>query len=347
MNVALDLGSNWFRSLRVDGSRLISRRSRAVFATLPDSAAQRGLLERAGVSYAVGDDYLALIGQAADEFSPAFQSKCRELLPFGDLPADDPVARQVIALLVEALLPKASSAGELCCLIRCGGESDPGRLSRRTEFFSRLIRLQGYQPVKLSAGMSVVYAGLADQGFTGIGLDLGASGCDMAVAHRGVPVASCWVPRGGRWIDEQLARRQQWIARDSHGRSKPDVLRAATNKLVCHGTLLNPAGDGEKILAKLYRELLIPAMQKLTRTLTICGEATLPHPQPLTIVCTGGVTQVPGFVEFLHQFLREMPLPVPVGSVRLAEDADYALLRGGLIHTEVECLSRQQSRKAA
>ena len=44
MNVALDLGSNWFRSLRVDGTRLVSRRSRAVFATLPDATAQRGLL---------------------------------------------------------------------------------------------------------------------------------------------------------------------------------------------------------------------------------------------------------------------------------------------------------------
>lgn len=348
MNVALDLGSHWFRSLRVDGTRLVSRRSRAVFATLPDSAARRGLLERAGVSYAIGDDYLALIGQAADEFSSVFQIECRDLMPFGDLPVDDPVARQVIAILMEALLPEASSTGELCCLIRCGGgESDPGRLSRRTEFFSRLIRLRGYRPVELSAGMSVVYAGLVDQGFTGIGLDLGASGCDMAVAHCGVPVASCWVPRGGRWIDEQLARRQQWTASESHGRSKPDVSRAATTKLACHGTLLNPVGDDEKILAKLYRELLTPAIQQLARTLNSRGESSIRHPHPLLIVCTGGATRVPGFADFLHQLLREMPLPVPVGSVRLAEDAEYALLRGGLIHTEVECLARQKSRQAA
>jgi hypothetical protein len=319
-----------------------------VFATLPDSAARRGLLERAGVSYAIGDDYLALIGQAANEFSSVFQIECRDLMPFGDLPVDDPVARQVIAILMEVLLPEASSTSELCCLIRCGGgESDPGRLSRRTEFFSRLIRLRGYRPVELSAGMSVVYAGLADQGFTGIGLDVGASGCDMAVAHCGVRVASCWVPRGGRWIDEQLARRQQWTASDSHGRSKPDLSRAASHRLAVHGTLLNAIGDGEQTLSKLYRELLTPAIQQLARTLNSHGESSICHPHPLTIVCAGGATRVPGFADFLHQLLREMPLPVPVGAVRLAEDAEYALLRGGLIHTEVECLSRQQSRQAA
>lgn len=348
MSVALDLGTCWFRSLRTDGQRLISRRARAVFTTLQDTAAQRELLEWANVPYSVGDDYLALIGDAAEKLSPVFKATCRDLLPYGDLPADDPVVRQAIAILVESLLPEAASTGDLCCLIRCGGgESDPGRLSRRTEFFSRLIRLRGYRPIELSAGMAVVLAGLADQGFTGIGLDFGASGSDVAVAHRGVPVASCWVPRGGRWINEQLARRQQWIKREPNGVLKPDVARAGSSKLAIQSTLSNPTSAGETLLASLYREVLTAVVEQVGRMLNACGEASLRPCPPLTIACSGGSTGVPGFASFLQDLFHETSLPVPVGTVRLTSDRDHAVLRGGLIHTEVERISHQQSRPAA
>jgi hypothetical protein len=348
MSVALDCGTCWFRSLRTDDPRLLSRCARAVFATLPDTAAQRELLERAGVSFAVGDDYLALIGDAAENLSPVFRTACRDLLPYGDLPADDPVVRQAIAILVESLIPEAGTAGELCCLIRCGGsESNPGRLSRRTEFFSRLVRLRGYRPIELSAGTAVVLAGLADQGFTGIGLDFGASGCDVAVARCGVPVATCWIPRGGRWIDEQLARRQQWFQRQANGVLKPDVARAATAKLSFQGTLTKPANAGETLLATLYREVLTPVVEQVGGLLKNCGDATLRGCPPLTIACSGGAAKPPGFVQFAFDLFHEAVLTVPAGAVRLADDADHAVLRGGLIHAEVERASPRSARPAA
>ena len=347
MSEALDCGTCWFRALCPHGRHLVLRRGLAVFATVPDTPAQREVLELAHVPFAIGDDYLALIGDASEKLASVFKATCRDLLPYGDLPADDPVVRQAIAILVESLLPQVESAGEVCCLIRCGGgESNPGRLSRRTEFFSRLVRLRGYRPVELSAGMAVVLAGLSDQGFTGIGMDLGASGCDIAVAHRGVPVASCWVPRGGRWIDEQLARRQQWFQREPNGGLRPDIVRAGPTKLSKQGSVNNPSGANENLFAGLYRGILTPAVEQLGRMLSTCGEATLRACPPLTIACSGGATGVSGFAELLQRLVREMPLAVPIGSVRVAADREHAVLRGGLIHAEIEHVG-QRSRPAA
>lgn len=348
MSVALDPGACWFRSLRADGERLVERRERAVFVSLPDAEAQRQLLERSGVTYTTGEGYLALIGQAAADLSPVFQTSCRDLLPYGDLPNDDPVARQIMAMLVESLLPEAATPGDLCCLIRCGGStSDPGRLSRRTEFFTRLIRLRGFRPIELSAGMAVVYAGLADQAFSGIGLELGSCGCEVALAHRGVPLASFWIPRGGRWIDEQWARRAGWFVRDRQGRSKPDLALAAAAKRRFQGPLTNPVHPDERPLTSLYRELLTPVVRQLAQTLNPSGEVSPDQSKPLTLVCCGGATEVSGFSEFLSRLLQECPLPLPVGSVRVVDDPRTAVLRGGLIHTEVERILKRQPKSAA
>src|SRR5690606_15312409 len=102
--------------------------------------------------------------------------------------------------------------GEVC------GLSVPGGDRAGAEFLTRIVRLQGYRPVLLHAGTAVVLAELVNDAFTGVGVSLGAGSCDVSVVRRATELAHVVLPRGGRWIDEQVARDAEVIAWDGTGR---------------------------------------------------------------------------------------------------------------------------------
>jgi|GEM_PF-322943 len=104
MNIALDVGTHEFRSLRIANGKLIARRCRAAYAVVDDTVNHRTMLKQASVSYAVGEEQLLIYGDDAERVSQLFRIPCLELLPGGDVPADDPPARQMIAALIESLI---------------------------------------------------------------------------------------------------------------------------------------------------------------------------------------------------------------------------------------------------
>jgi hypothetical protein len=104
MNIALDVGSHEIRSLRIDRGKLIARRCRAAYAVLDDTANHRTLLQQVAVPFATCEGQLLIYGDDADKVTQLFRIPCLELLPGGELPTDDPPARQMIATLIESLI---------------------------------------------------------------------------------------------------------------------------------------------------------------------------------------------------------------------------------------------------
>ncbi|HID23889.1 MAG TPA: hypothetical protein EYP14_16025, partial [Planctomycetaceae bacterium] len=87
MTIGLDIGSHLLRSLRIAAdSTLRLRKCRAHYAVLPDSLAHRQLLEQAGVLFAVCDESLLLLGDAAHEYASLFHVLPTPLLPAGHVP---------------------------------------------------------------------------------------------------------------------------------------------------------------------------------------------------------------------------------------------------------------------
>lgn len=334
MSIALDLGTHALRSLRRDGDHLIARRCRTAYAVLPDHGEQRQLLERAAIAYSVCEGNLILQGDAAAELSRLFQVPCIDLLPNGVVPQADPVARQIIGLLIDSLLPVPAQPHEICCFTqplhavrRHGGKT--GQL----EFFTRLIRLRGYIPQALNAGMAVIFAEMSREAFTGIGASCGASGCEISVAHQGREIVACSVPRGGQWIDQHLARAQQAYCWDAFGNKSLDVDRMAREKE--SRSLIAPNNPEDQLLADRYGDLVSFALGELSREL-----ATIPQladlPQPLHVVCGGGVARIPDFCELLRRQFAAMEWPIGIGAIRLATDSPYTIARGCLINAELE-----------
>lgn len=348
MSIGLDLGASAFRSLRRGTDRLIGRSCRSGYAVLLDSPAQRGLLERASIPYARCDENLVLLGDAAAEFSRTFQAPCLDLLPQGCIPREDPIARQISAILVEALLPVPETIGEICCFTAPGrvrGQQPEG--TDPSEFFTRVMRLRGYVPRRLNAGMALVLAELVPESFTGIGLTLGAAGCDVSLAHCGVEVGHCTISRGGRWIDTQLAEAAGEFCWDVFGNKRLDLDQAARKKEHAAGGDAQASTADRLRLGDLYRDLVAEIAATMTREF---GRALRLHDvrQPLSLICAGGAAELPGFCELLQRQLEIAQFPIKLREIRhCRQESPFTIARGCLVYAELESQSAPAERRLA
>lgn len=340
MSVALDLGSHWIRSLRYRGEALSARRQRSSFAVIPDVPAQRERLRAARIGFATCDGNLVLMGDSAIELSRVFDMPAMELLPGAMVPQQNPVARQIAGILVDALLGQPQESDEVCCFIQPAQVVDArDERGESLEFFRRLIRLKGYWPLPMSAGQALVFAELARDGFTGIATVLGASGAELCVTHRGVPLFSRSIPRGGRWLDEQLARQCELVQHDASGRLRYDVDQAqrVREDSGAVSQIASPLVD--QMLSEWIGDLADHLVGEIIRSLEETPRLS-ELPQPLAVVLGGGMMETPGLVEMVSRLLLSRRLPVRIQTPRLAHRSPYTIARGCLINAELEITTR-------
>ena len=319
MSIALDVGVSQMRSLRRRRFRLVGRNCRSSYAALPDSPIRRRVLDEERVSYAVCEDSLIMLGDLVSEFAQLFHVPSVPLLLAGDVPHDDPPARQAIAAIIDAILPEPQAPKEHCCLSISGlpdRRSPAGHES--LDFLTQVVRLRGYVPSILSSTRAVVLAELVGDAFSGIGMSFGAGSCEIGLVHCGLEIARCTVPVGGNWIDEQLARRDASYFWDSAGHKYLNTDAATAWKEAFAGSLLELTSAREWVLCELYQDLITRALTEACQTFSAVPEVA-DVPQPVSVVCSGGATSISGFCELLTRSIQKTPLPVAVKQVTVAE----------------------------
>lgn len=352
MSIALDFGASTIRSLRRTGERLTTRSSRLEYAVLPDSPAHRRLLERGQVSFLTCETDLILAGDDAHKNADLFRTPCRPLMENGRVPENDPLARQVIARLTESVLPTAQEHGELCGMTLPGGAALDGSDTRPDfEYLTRIVRLQGYEPLIVPSGQALVLAELVRNSFTGIGLTFGHGSCEALLAHRGAIVCHAAVGLGGEWLDQQLLNRLQSAPSDA-APTASDELDPLTEKSITErrenlSAPVHLASDRHEaqLIASLLAESLGKLLQEFAAELNRTPRAR-DTPQPLPVVCAGGLARTPGFGTLLVQALKKHPLPVVTGEPRLVTECPQTIARGLLIAAELEASTRSASKAA-
>ena len=335
MSIALDLGSHRFRSLRRIDEQLIARQDRAGYCVLPALDSYQHLLSKAGIPFARCEDSLILMGERSDEFAALFQTDFVPVVPNGQIPRNDPLSRQVLAAMVDAMLPDPRLHGESCYVALPQGSDDEELLSGDSEFFKRLIRLRGYEPIPMRSGMAVVLTDLVDTGFTGIGINFGASSCDAVLAWRGVEIASTHVAKGGNWIDECLATENDQYAWAPDGSKHLDISGAYEAKLSYRGSLLEPTSREEQLMATLYRDLIASCIQQAVRAFVRAPRLNEIR-KPVPVVCAGGSTKIAGFHQLVAAALQSVKLPLQIDEVRESTSVEFAVARGCLIAAELD-----------
>ncbi|MBI1310802.1 hypothetical protein GC176_05795 [bacterium] len=344
MTIALDLGASQFRTLRRVDERLIARTASAIYSVLEDTPVHRRLLDQAGLSYSLSEGNIVLLGDAATDSASLFRVPCRHLLPGGRVPTRDPLARQLIGTMIEAVLPTAAAGREICCLTLASGlELEAGSSHADAGFFSRIVRLQGYEPKFVPSSQALVLAELLDASFTGVGLVFGASGCEALLAHRGQPLCHVQTDFGGHAIDERL--RQRGLIKPAPTPNDPasatDIVDAITVERF-RKTIVPSDGSSTASISHVVTQLLRRACEKLIAAFDSELRRTpraASVPQPVAVVCSGGLSPTFGFDAILADVLSQCELPVDCLAPRIAEPSARSILRGLLISAELEAPS--------
>jgi hypothetical protein len=332
MSIALDIGNSHMRSLRRQQYRLIGRGCRSLFTAMTDQTSRREILNRMDVPYLAVDGQLVVTGDNADGVAELFRIPTTHLISDDPITKGSVIARQVVAELVDAMLPPPRHSSEVCCFTV--GSID-GSENQVNELVAQFIRRRGYQPLGIGGATAVALAELGDQALTGVGITLGAARCETALVCHGVELARSSVARGGDWIDEQLAAQQSLHFWDQAGERHLDVRSARAWKESNAGSVLSPVSVEERQLAALYRDLVDDVLAAVHDAFTRAPHA-FDALQPVAVICAGGTASRPGFREIMIDELRKNPFPFGIKQVQIVGAWEYSVARGCLIRATLE-----------
>lgn len=384
MSIALDFGTHRLKCLRRRFEHLVGRNCRTALSVVPNTEASRRILENVNVTYAVCDDNLVVLGDSAIDVSRLIQIPSVSPLPDGHVPKNDPPARQVVLALLNAVLPVPETQGELCCMTVPGGnrqlrrldggirneskqesdkDTDPDAAKSKSpsrartkfsasddsddlEFLSHLVRLRGYEPMVINAGMASILANNSDSYFSGLGIDFGASTSDASLAVMSEEIGHCNIRKGGNWIDESLALEFNEFAWDSRGNKYLDTDSIGRWKEELETSILEPTDQRHARLAELYEQLITDVLEQVATEISRVPRMNEVQ-QPARLVVCGGAARIKGFDRMLGQVLASMDFPIRIGDVRVAAESDYDVSRGLLINGELENKLSRNAKRAA
>ncbi|QDU38498.1 hypothetical protein Mal4_28260 [Maioricimonas rarisocia] len=346
MTIAVDIGTDEFRSLRLEQGRLLGRRVAAWYIDLPATRAQQRLLDEAHVHYLVSDDRLLVLGDAAVDLAGTFHSPCMPLLPDGQLPTGDPVARQLCAAAIEAILPSASDESPSKGVLTYPRSRDAAvDFNQGTLWFvTRLLRLQGLEVEVTDLDFAATLAEFGQDQFTGLVLFADGEESGLSLAYRGHILARTSIARGSRTIDRETAKLRDLTVWSGGGEKYLDLAAA----MRWRGELSeSPSLDGtpaDHPLKRICTELFADVFRKACEWQSDRQVQQVTTPLPL--VCIGSLSRVPGITGLVREAMTMADFPLRVREIRTATSSRFAVARGALIHGVLEATPTEHERVA-
>lgn len=331
MTIAVDIGSDEFRSLRLEQGRLLGRRVAAWYIDLPATRAQQRLLDEAHIRYLTSDDRLLVLGDAAIDLAETFHSPCMPLLPNGQLPTGDPVARQLCAAAIEAILPTPSEDAPTRCVLAYPRSRDSEvEFNQRTLWFvTRLIRLHGLEVEVTDIDFAAALAEFGQDQFTGLVLIGDGEETGLSLAYRGHILARTSIPRGTRAIDRETAKLRDLTVWSGDGEKYLDLAAAMRlRRELCESTHLE-GKPADHPLKRVCAEQLADVFRKASDWNSDRQVQQVSASLPL--ICIGPLTQIPGITGLIRDAMSLADFPLRVREIRTASNSHFSVARGALI----------------
>jgi hypothetical protein len=330
MSISLDFGSREIRSLVRSGvgGRLRLTAVRSEYFLIPDATAARRMLRDEGLPHAVCASGLAVFGNGVERAEWLSRGPTIPLFIDGRIPTHDSLARQILSILTESVLPEPAVRGATC-VVSVPGAGLPKNLQESNEdFLGHLVQLRGYQPVFLRCAEAVMLAAGAATGFSGVCIAAGAESTACCVARQGRVMAESGIPLAGRWLDSELAREfGEWIW-DESGERHANAAALERWRLGLRRSESEATPDKHPALARLISLIIRRLAAAIRESLRVAAV----NWDTIPVMLAGGLSRMPGFAAAL---LAELSRDGCQYSLRTVADPDTAVVRGGLIYGEL------------
>lgn len=316
----LDVGTaNLISAVQDKEGNLYIKAQRDAFIDIDQDDFTRNMLTKLGVQYVILNNRMIVVGDPAFELANIFNRETRRPMQHGMISPKEPDALPIMKLLIEKLLGPPQKQGEVCYF---SVPAEPIDFSMNVTYhkglFMDLLKKLGYEPKPLVEGHAVVFAELADDDFTGIGISGGGGMFNVCVAYKTIPALTFSTSRGGDWIDNNVAQ----------------VLGIKSSKACAlkeKGVDITKPGNREQQAIEIYfRELIRYTLENIKKRFE-AGSDMPSFPEPVDIVFAGGTPLIGGFIDVVKQELERTKFPIPIKNVRRAEDSLNAIAKGCLV----------------
>ena len=318
--VGLDLGTSTVVAARQNGRGIKSLSELNAFIELPKSKFTEQILDQNEITFVRDNGNLVVYGNGAFKFANMFNAETRRPMRHGLVNASEPYAQRLLEVIVETLVGKPKTKGELLCFSVPGPpQGSPSSLVYHEALMKQMLDNMGFDARSINEGLAVVFSELEKENFSGIGISFGGGLTNACLAYLSVPVFSFAVDRGGDDVDEavgevtgETATRVKAIKEEGLDLNHKSRSKVAGALQIYYDDLIEKVVDGiEEALSQADR------MPKLDK--------------PLPVVLGGGSAMPKGFAARFEKALAKKELGIELEGVRMAKEPLTATARGALL----------------
>lgn len=315
----LDVGtSNVIGSIRTNDGGSLCNIQRNAFLDVRSDVFTQKLLMKLGVDRHIRGSKGFVIGNPAFDLANVFEKNARRPMKGGMISATEPDALHVESLVISSALGKPRLDQEVCAY---SISADPIDLEWNAVYHAgaieAILRGLGYSPKPVIEGQAVVFAELAAEDYTGIGISCGAGLFNVAVAYKSLTALAFSTSRGGDWIDHNVAR--------SLGLPSSQVCAIKEGGL----NLNRPRDRVEEAICILYRDLVHYTVETIREKFESARDMPA-FRAPVSVICSGGSSMIRGFIEMFRAEFKAINFPIEVGEIRRARDPQRTVALGCL-----------------
>ncbi len=323
--LGLDIGTSHIIVAQDGKSRVSYNKQLNAFFTVPNSRFARTILNKNDLFYFEQDKEFYIIGYAAEEFANMFNTVTRRSMQKGIVCSDENDGLEVIRTIVDSLINRPGLHGETVCYAVPGEPLENyGSVIYHDAIIKKLLGNMGYNPIPINEGMAIVLSEMANDDYTGIGINMGGGMCNVCLSYMSYPVITYSMQSAGDYIDSS--------AGISVGEPATKVKQIKEQEL---NLLKNP---GDRVITALhifYEDIICRLTGSLQRALS-SADSIPAISRPVPIVLSGGTVIPEGCVDWFQKALGKVSLPVEISSVRVAADPLTTTSKGALIMARTE-----------
>jgi hypothetical protein len=316
----LDVGTaNLASAIQDADGNVIIKIQRNAFIDVDADDYTRNMLTKLNVQYVVLDGKMVVVGDPAFELANILNRETRRPMKGGVISPNESDAMPIEKLLLANLLGEPNYPRER---VYFSVPADPIDADFNVVYhrgvFSGLVKKLGFDPKPLGEGHAVVFAELAEDDFTGIGISCGGGMFNICVAYKSIPALSFSTTRGGDWLDRNIA-------------TVLGIKASRATAIKERGVdIRNPRNREEEAVEIYYRNLISYTLEAI-KTRFESAEGMPSFPEPVEIVCAGGTSMIGGFVEVFRDEFESIHFPIQVKNIRRAEDPLFSVAKGCLV----------------
>jgi len=185
----LDVGTaNLAAAVQNDEGGITVTVERNAFLDIPSDVYSKNMLTKLKVPYVVHNGKLVVIGEAAFELANVFGRETRRPMCDGLISPNEQEALPMMKMIISKLLGEPRVPGEACyfCVPAPSLDVD-NNVVYHQGLFESLVNKMGYTAHAINEAHAVVFAELAENDFTGIGLSFGGGMANACITYKSIP----------------------------------------------------------------------------------------------------------------------------------------------------------------